>query len=386
MMLTCVKMFLIIVRNAIILSVLYEFYVLYLSDMSDENGKRTGEAEIISRDTVLSLLKSEGDGLKELYARADRVRREHMGDEVYIRGIIEFSNLCANDCLYCGIRASNFRVNRYTMTIDEILKTVKSFEPMGITTVVLQSGETPGLDDGQIARLIRAIKSETSLAVTLSVGNRPRETYRHWKECGMDRYLIRFETSDRALFARLHPDCSFDERMECLHNLKELGVQTGSGFMIGLPGETLEILTDNILLCRELDLDMIGIGPYIPHPDTPLGNEPNAYTGNEEIFYKAVSVLRIVNPDAHIPATTAFDAVFPGVGRDLALTRGANIFMPNNTPIEHRKDYLLYPGKPCVDENANQCVACTMMRIEAIGRKVGKGPGHSFKIHDKGIQ
>lgn len=345
-----------------------------------------GDAEIISKDAVLALLKSEDSDLVRLYARADSIRREHMGDEVYVRGIIEFSNLCANDCLYCGIRASNLLVNRYTMGIDEIVQTVRSFESMGQTTVVLQSGETPGLDDEEIGRLIRAIKSETSLAVTLSVGNRSRAVYRFWKECGMDRYLIRFETSDRKLFARLHPDCSFDDRMECLHILKQLGVQTGSGFMIGLPGETLETLADNILLCRELDLDMIGIGPYIPHPDTPLGNEPNAYADNEEIFYKAVSVLRIVNPDSHIPATTAFDAVFPGVGRNLALTRGANIFMPNNTPIQHRKDYLLYPGKPCIDENADQCVACVMMRIESIGRKIGTGPGHSLKIHNKRIQ
>lgn len=359
--------------------------VLYLADMKNKNGKGMGKQKA-SRDGVLRLLKSEGDDLNELYTRADRVRQEHMGDEVYVRGIIEFSNLCANDCLYCGIRASNFRVNRYTMTVDEILQAARLFEPMGQTTIVLQSGETPGLSDEDIGRLIRAIKSDTSLAVTLSVGNRSREIYSHWKECGMDRYLIRFETTDRRLFARLHPDCSYDERLECLHILKDLKVQTGSGFMIGVPGETLEILADNILFCRELDLDMIGIGPYIPHPDTPLGNEPNAYTGNEEVFYKAISALRIVNPDAHIPATTAFDAVFPGVGRNLALTRGANIFMPNNTPVEHRKDYLLYPGKPCVDENADQCAACVMMRIEAIGRKIGTGPGHSLKIDNKRIQ
>ncbi|MBP1747761.1 MAG: hypothetical protein H6Q52_300 [Deltaproteobacteria bacterium] len=379
-------MFFIIVRNAIILSILYEFYVLYLRDMKNEKRDSRKEPEAISKDMVLSLLKSEGDDLARLYARADSVRHDHMGDEVYVRGIIEFSNLCANDCLYCGIRASNLLVNRYTMGIDEIVEAVRSFEPMGQTTVVLQSGETPGLDDEEIGRLIRTIKSETSLAVTLSVGNRPRDVYRFWKECGMDRYLIRFETSDRHLFARLHPDCSFDERLECLRILKDLNVQTGSGFMIGLPGEKLDILADNILLCRELDLDMIGIGPYIPHPDTPCGNEPNTYADNEEIFYKALSALRIVNPDAHIPATTAFDAVFPGVGRNLALTRGANIFMPNNTPIQHRKDYLLYPGKPCIDENADQCVACVMMRIQSIGRKIGTGPGHSLKIHNKRIQ
>jgi len=361
-------------------------FVYYINRHENGSGRIMKQQGPLSRDGVLMLLEAEGDAVEELYARADRVRQDHMGDEVYVRGIIEFSNLCANDCLYCGIRASNINVNRYTMTVEGILESARSFERMGQTTIVLQSGETPGLNDEEIGRLIRAIKKETPLAVTLSVGNRPRETYAFWKECGMDRYLIRFETTDRKLFSRLHPDCSFDERIECLHILKGLGVQTGSGFMIGLPGETLETLADNILLCRELDLDMIGIGPYIPHPDTPLADEPNAYAGNEEIFYKAVSVLRIVNPDAHIPATTAFDAVFPGVGRNLALTRGANVFMPNNTPVEHRKDYLLYPGKPCIDENADQCVACVMMRIESIGRKIGTGPGHSFKIRNKRIQ
>ncbi|MEN6616150.1 MAG: [FeFe] hydrogenase H-cluster radical SAM maturase HydE [Syntrophorhabdus sp.] len=343
-------------------------------------------SDALSKDQIISLLAAEGADAEKLYTLADTVRKEHVGDDVFIRGIIEFSNMCANDCLYCGIRASNHYVNRYVMTVEEIRETARSFEPMGLTTVVLQSGETPGINDNEIGRLIRIIKSETGLAVTLSVGNRPREIYRFWKECGMDRYLIRFETSDRKLFARLHPDCSYDERINCLKVLKEMDVQTGSGFMIGLPGETVETLADNILLCRELDLDMIGIGPYIPHPDTPLGNEPNAYTGNEEMFFKALAVLRLANPDSHIPATTAFDAVFPGTGRDLALQRGANVFMPNNTPLAHRKDYLLYPGKPCVDEAADHCTACVMMRIETLGRRIGKGPGHSFKTHDKKVQ
>ena len=358
------------------------YYIISMKETGKKNTLKTRPVDSL-KGMLLSLLTSEGEGLKSLYTRADRVRKSHMGDEVYIRGIIEFSNICANDCLYCGIRASNHRVNRYVMTTDEILDTARSMEPLGQTTVVLQSGETPGLTDNEIGNLVRRIKAETSLAVTLSIGNRRYETYRFWKDCGMDRYLIRFETSDRKLFSKLHPDCSFDERIECLRMLKELEVQTGSGFMIGLPGETLETLADNILLCRQLDLDMIGIGPYIPHPDTPLGNENNAYQGNEEIFFKALAALRIVNPDAHIPATTAFDAVFPGVGRNLALQRGANVFMPNDTPARHRKDYLLYPGKPCVDETADQCAGCVLARISAIGRDVGKGPGHSFIMDRK---
>ena len=332
-----------------------------------------------TKEEALRLLNAEGDEVERLYREADRIRREYMGDEVYIRGIIEFSNICKNDCNYCGIRASNSNVKRYTMTPDEILDVAHSMVYSSQGTVVLQSGEAPAFGDEEMGKLIRRIKDETGLSITVSVGNRPLSTYRYWRDCGMDRYLLRFETSDPELFEKLHPACTLDERLACLGYLQELGIQTGGGFMIGLPGETLDILADNILLCRRLDLDMIGIGPFIPHPDTPLGNEKNAYDGNGEMFFKAVAVLRIFNPDAHIPATTAFDAVFPGAGRDRALQRGANIFMPNSTPVRHRKDYLLYPGKPCVDETADHCSTCALMRIEALGRTIGTGPGHSRK-------
>ena len=331
------------------------------------------------RETIMQLLNSKGDKLERLYQEADRVRKECVGDEVYLRGIIEFSNICKNDCLYCGIRASNRNVKRYTLSPDEILETASAMIGNQQTTVVLQAGEGSTLMDEEFGNLIRKIKQETPLSVTVSLGNRPYETYRYWRECGMDRYLLRFETSDPDLFHLLHPACTLEERLECLRYLLELGVQTGSGFMIGLPGETPEILADNIMLCRTLDLDMIGIGPYIPHPDTPLADEKNAYNGDEEMFFKALAVLRIFNPEAHIPATTAFDAVFPGVGRNLALQRGANVFMPNSTPVQYRKDYLLYPGKPCVDETADQCATCVAFRVESIGRTIGKGPGHSRK-------
>ncbi len=332
-----------------------------------------------TKQEALKLLNAEGDEVERLYREADRVRHEYMGDEVYIRGIIEFSNICKNDCNYCGIRASNRNVKRYSMTPEEILDVAHSMVYSQQGTVVLQSGEAPAFGNEEMGKLIRRIKDETGLSITVSVGNRPLDIYRYWRDCGMDRYLLRFETSDPELFEKLHPACTLDERLACLGYLQDLGIQTGGGFMIGLPGETLDTLADNILLCRRLDLDMIGVGPFIPHPDTPLGNEKNVYDGDEEMFFKALAVLRIFNPDAHIPATTAFDAVFPGVGRELALQRGANIFMPNSTPVRHRKDYLLYPGKPCVDETADQCSTCALMRIEAIGRKIGTGPGHSKK-------
>lgn len=338
---------------------------------------------IYTKDFALKLLQAEGKALRNLYSKADSVRREMMGDEVYIRGIVEFSNTCVNNCLYCGIRASNRNVRRYSMTIEEIMEAALSMEKSNLSTIVLQSGEIPGIKDDEIAQIIRRIKKETSLAVTISVGNRTKETYRLWQDCGMDRYFLRFETSDPKLFSKLHPGCTLKERLVCLDDLRDLGIQTGSGFMIGLPGETLDVLVGNILLCREFDLDMIGIGPYIPHPDTPLRDTVNAYESNPETFFKALAVLRLFNPDAHIPATTAFDAVFPGEGRTLALQRGANIFMPNNTPVKYRKDYLLYPGKPGVDEEPEQCLEGAIVRIKTLGRSLGKGPGHSIKTRPK---
>ncbi len=332
-----------------------------------------------TRENAIWLLKAEGEKMKRLYEMADSIRRQYMGDEVFVRGIVEFSNVCINDCLYCGICASNKNVRRYTMDDDEILKVAHEMERGLQSTIVLQSGETPGKKDENIGLLIKRIKQDTSLAVTVSVGNRPYETYRYWRECGMDRYFLRFETSNTKLFSRLHPGSTLQERLQCLYDLKSLGIQTGSGFMIGLPGETIETLADNISLCRELDLDMIGIGPYIPHPDTPLCNDKNAYDEDREMFFRAVAALRIFNPDAHIPATTAFDAVFPEEGRNLVLQRGANIFMPNNTPVAYRKDYQLYPGKPGVDESPDQSIDAAVRRIESLGRTLGKGPGHSIK-------
>lgn len=332
-----------------------------------------------TKDTALNLLESEGHATERLYHEADAVRRRIMGDEIYIRGIVEFSNICVNNCLYCGIRASNKKVSRYSMSAEEIIETAVSMEQNGLSTIVLQSGETPGMRDEALGTIIRKIKQATCLAVTVSVGNRSRETYRCWKECGMDRYFLRFETSSPELFRRLHPGCTLEERLACLGFLGDLGIQTGSGFMIGLPGETVDVLAGNILLCREFNLDMVGIGPYIAHPDTPLGNTTNAYADNPEMFFKALAVLRLFNPEAHIPATTAFDAVFPGEGRTLALQRGANIFMPNSTPVKYRKDYLLYPGKPGVDEDPDQCLDSAIVRIQSLGRSIGKGPGHSIK-------
>lgn len=326
------------------------------------------------------LLALKGGDRDVLCRAADRLRGEHMGGAVHLRGIIEFSNVCANDCAYCGIRRSNTRVRRYTLGPDEILDIARRMGGWRQTTVVLQSGEAPSAArDRELGEIIRRIKRETALAVTVSVGNRPRKTYAYWRDCGMDRYLLRFETSDPALFRRIHPGSTLAERLACLRTLRNLGVQVGSGFMIGLPGETRARLARNIMLCRKLDLDMIGIGPFIPDPGTPMGSARNAWADDPDMFFVALAVLRLFNPDAHIPATTAFDAVFPGMGRDLALQRGANIFMPNDTPGPYRKQYQLYPGKPCVDEEPGDCAACMVLRLRALGRSIGADPGHTRK-------
>ncbi|MEI7435588.1 MAG: [FeFe] hydrogenase H-cluster radical SAM maturase HydE, partial [bacterium] len=307
----------------------------------------------------------------------DAVCRANMSDAVFLRGIVEFSNVCANDCLYCGIRASNPEIRRYTMSAAEILEVARRLPEARQTTIVLQSGESRSFGDKALGELIQRIKRETPLAVTLSVGNRTPDVYRYWRECGMDRYLLRFETSDPHIFARLHPDCTLAERLACLEALRTLGVQVGSGFMIGVPGETTTILADNILLCRELQLDMIGIGPFIVHPDTPMNGKRNAYHDDPAMFFRAMAVLRLFNPAAHIPATTAYDAVFPGEGRNWCLQRGANVFMPNSTPARYRADYQLYPGKPCLNESAEQCAQCVILRVQSLGRTIGHGPGHS---------
>jgi biotin synthase len=330
---------------------------------------------------VLSLLRARGAARQALYDRADALRRATMGEQVHLRGIVEFSNICTNDCLYCGIRAGNAGIHRYRMSEDEVLAVARRMDDWHQHTIVLQAGESASpAGDRRMTALIARIKAETPLSVTVSVGNRPRAVYAGWRQAGMDRYLLRFETSDPDLFARLHPDCTLAERLTCLHDLRDLGVQVGSGFMIGLPGETLDTLARNILLCRALDLDMIGIGPFIAHPATPLAGAANAYADDPEMHFVALAALRIANPDAHIPATTAFDAMFPSPsGRDLALQRGANVFMPNSTPGQYRRDYMLYPDKPCVDETGGMCAFCVTGRLEQLGRQIGAGPGHSQK-------
>ncbi len=322
-----------------------------------------------------ALLRAEGAACELLYATADETRARHVGDEVHLRGIIEFSNHCANNCWYCGIRCENNKVERYRMTEDEIIETAQNTRRWGCGTVVLQSGDDPFYTADILCGILRRIKAEVGLAITLSVGVRPREELAQFKAAGCDRYLLRFETTSNALFSAIHPDESFEDRVQCLTDLRALGYQVGSGFMIGLPGSTMELIAQDILFATLLKLDMIGCGPFLAHPDTPLAGKP--LLEDRGVYYKTIALLRILNPRAHIPSTTAFDALDPE-GRNLVLQRGANVFMPNLTPGKYRHLYQLYPNKPCVDEDGAACAICVRGRLANLNRPVATGPGHSL--------
>ena len=325
---------------------------------------------------LASLLKAQGKACDLVYASADAVRSQSVGDTVHLRGIIEFSNVCKNNCWYCGIRCDNDHVARYRMTVDEIVDTAKNAQLWGCGTVVLQSGEDAFFTADVLGEIVRRIKSETGLAVTLSVGVRTRDELAFLKAEGCDRYLLRFETTSNALFSAIHPDETFEHRVQCLKDLRDLGYQVGSGFMIGLPGTTLEMIANDILFATRLKLDMIGCGPFLSHPDTPLAEKP--LLEDRSVYYKTIALLRLLNPMAHIPATTAFDALEPE-GRNYVLMRGANVFMPNVTPGKYRRLYQLYPNKPCVDEEGAACALCVRGRLAALGRPLGSGPGHSVR-------
>jgi len=329
-----------------------------------------------SRDDIAALLQLEGEACLELYRAADAVRRKHHGDGVHLRGIIEFSNYCRLNCCYCGIRRGNAELQRYRMEPAEIAAQAEIAARQGCGTVVLQSGEDPWYTVERLSEVISSIKRTSGLAVTLSIGERSRAELAALREAGADRYLLRFETSNRGLFAALHPDDDYDRRMSCLHTLRELSYQVGSGFMIGLPGSDIPLLADDILFAASLELDMIGCGPFIPAAGTPLAARGLAF--DKEVYFKAMAVLRLLNPLAHIPATTAFDALTPG-GRDRLLSIGANVFMPSVTPAEYRRQYQLYANKPCVDEEPGTCLACAAGRLARLGRTIAPGPGHSLR-------
>ena len=321
--------------------------------------------------------------LEALWAQADRVRRQHVGEAVHLRGLVEISNYCARSCHYCGLRAANRQVTRYRLAAGDILQCAEQAVRFGYGTLVLQSGEDDLIEAAWLAEIIRQIKTSTPLALTLSLGERSEADLRLWKIAGADRYLLRFETSDRDLYRRIHPDRAgkVSDRLAQLRQLQDLGYETGSGVMVGIPGQNLAILAEDLLLFRELDLDMIGIGPFIAHPDTPLGQREQERPLHDQVeptlamTCKAVALARILRPDANIPATTAVAIKAAWQGRAMVLSRGANVIMPNLTPGQFRQYYAIYPGKADCIEAADQSDQQIRAQIAALGRIVGTGMG-----------
>ena len=302
----------------------------------------------LSRSQIAGFLK-EADPAKltKLYATADDVRALCVGDDIHLRALINFSNNCRRNCLYCGLRQGNDDLSRFRMHESEIIDAAIKASEKGYRTVVLQSGEDPWYTEDIMSRIIIGIKQACDMAITLSLGEHPYNTLQAWFNDGADRYLLKHETSDTALYEQLHPDLRFDDRIEMLRNLKEIGYQTGSGIMVGIPGQTYESVANDILLFKELDIDMIGCGPYIYNPKTPL----QAATPDEKVYiqpkteyvYKVVALTRIVTRDTLIPATTALSALNPEMGVLSALGAGANVVMINETPEQYKKLYEIYP-------------------------------------------
>jgi len=311
-----------------------------------------------------------------LYRQAYAVKQDQVGTKVYYRGIIEFSNVCTKDCFYCGIRRDNPKLKRYTMSGREIVDCAKAAWQFGYGSIVLQSGErSDPAFVSFVTDVLRRIHAETNgeLGITLSLGEQTPDTYHRWFEAGARRYLIRIETSNRELYRKLHPeDHDFDRRLACLAALREIGFQVGTGVMIGLPGQTCADLARDIRFFVEQDVDMIGMGPYIPHHDTPMAHESQRFNGEAQLRLglNMIAVTRIALQDVNIAATTALQALDPK-GRELGLKAGANIIMPNITPTKYREGYQLYDGKPCLDENAGMCRFCLEKRIDSIGEEIG---------------
>mgnify|MGYP006290546017 FL=1 len=318
--------------------------------------------------------------INRLYDKAYQFKTDNVGQKVYYRGIIEFSNICEKNCNYCGIRADNDNVNRYFMSKEEILESAQFIYDNNYGSIVLQSGERTDQEYIEfVDDIIKEIKdlSNGELGITLSLGEQDRETYQRWFDLGAHRYLLRIESSNSELYQSIHPeDHDFDRRVECLANLRDIGYQVGTGVMIGIPGQSTEDLIDDILFFAEQNIDMIGMGPYVVHEETPIVKEINdrekLKERNLEWGLKMVAILRLVMPDINIAATTALQALDP-VGREKAMEAGANILMPIVTHKNYRADYQLYENKPCIDEEASDCKNCLAHRIATVGDEIGYG-------------
>lgn len=324
------------------------------------------------------LSEQDSQKLERLFKEARACAVRFVGPKVYFRGLIEFSNICVKDCYYCGIRKGNHQPKRFSMNEEEILRRAQTAFEMGYGSIVLQSGERQDPDYVLfIEALVKKIKSfyAGQIGITLSLGEQQPETYERWFHAGAHRYLLRIETSNRNLYQKLHPENhSFETRLRCLENLREIGYQTGTGVMIGLPFQTREDLAKDILFFKDQEIDMIGMGPYIPHANTPLSWPEGDYDAEDHfrLALVMISLTRFTIPDINIAATTALQALHPW-GREKGILAGANIIMPNMTPLRYRSLYQLYDNKPCLDEDADQCRGCLEKRLEAAGVEIGYG-------------
>lgn len=308
----------------------------------------------------------------ELLAVADFVRHQFVGDEVHLRGLMEFSNICKNNCLYCGIRRDNKLVKRYRLSTEEIIQTANRAAEQGFKTLVMQSGEDLSFTTEKLCHILREIK-KTGMAITLSIGEKTLVEYQAYKAAGADRFLLRIETTDKDLYHRLDPDMSWENRKQCHLNLKKAGLELGSGIMVGLPDQTVESIADDLLFLKDIGIDMAGIGPFIPAPGTPLENEK----GREfDLSLRTMALMRLLMPKINMPATTAMEALHPN-GRIMALQGGANVVMPNVTSNEYAQLYQLYPGKASVNQSD------IVQKIHAIGRHISTGTGSSLTFIER---
>ncbi len=329
-----------------------------------------------SDDALKTLLTCQKENvIMQLQQRADSIRRQHYGTDVYIRGLIEFTNYCKNNCYYCGIRRDNTKANRYRLSKDDILSCCAEGYRLGFRTFVLQGGEDGFFTADKVCDIVSTIKDTyPDCAVTLSIGEWDYDSYKAFFEAGADRYLLRHETANSRHYNKLHPDnMSLATRKECLFNLREIGFQTGSGFMVGSPFQTLDTIIDDLKFLLELKPHMIGIGPYITHKDTPF---KDYFSGSLDLTLKLISILRLMHPHALIPATTALGTIHPE-GREMGLKAGANVVMPNLSPVGVREKYSLYDNKICTGDEAAQCIGCLTNRVQKAGYNIVTHIGHA---------
>ncbi len=349
--------------------------------MSTTSIQQLLKQETLGKSDLVALLSADETQRKLLFERSAAVKQEYVGNKIYYRGLIEFSNLCGKNCLYCGIRAGNRNIRRYELTEEEVLAAARYAWENRFGSLVIQAGERSGAGFvKRIELLVRQIKalSKGELGITLSLGEQSEDTYRRWFDAGAHRYLLRIEVSNPELYHKYHPATrrhDYQARLNALYLLRKVGYQVGSGVMIGLPFQTVDDLADDLLFFREHDIDMVGMGPYIEHENTPMYRYKDQLLPRTERFYlslKMVATLRILMKDINIAATTAMQAIDP-MGREKSIRAGANIIMPNLTPSSYREDYLLYEDKPCTDEDAEECKRCLEARIHMAGGQIGYG-------------